>query len=325
MVELVYTYDSKSYGASLEGSSPSPGTMHKILVIVGPTASGKTSLSIELAKRYNGEVISADSRQVYKGLDIGTGKVTKEEMDGVPHYLIDVADPKNTYTVSDFVKDTDTAIEDIVSRGKLPIIVGGTFLYVDTLLGKITTPEVPPNESLRNKLERLSLEELQDRLKKLDAERYAEIDIENPRRLIRAIEVAEALGKVPKPEPKGRYDALTIGIDIEKEELHKNIHNRLLARIEEGLIEEVRQLHENGLSYERMDELGLEYRYIAKYLEGELSKEEMLETLETKIRQYAKRQMTWLKRSKEIVWIKNEEVERIEGLVEDTLRRSSGF
>lgn len=294
--------------------------LNKIVVIVGPTASGKTSLSIELARKFNGEVVSADSRQVYKGLDIGTGKVTKEEMQDVPHHILDIADPKDQFTVSDFVKAADTAIEDIVSRENLPIIAGGTFLYVDALLGKVAVAEVPPNELLRNELEKLSLEELQSRLKSLDPQRYADIDIQNPRRLIRSIEIAEAVGTVPKTEPKERYEALMLGIDIKKEELHHNIHDRLVARIDDGMIEEVQNLHQNGLSYDRMNELGLEYRYIAKYLQGELTKEALLEVLETKIRQYAKRQMTWLKRYKEIVWIKKDEMERVEGLVEGFLR-----
>lgn len=279
--------------------------MHKpkILVIVGPTASGKTSLSIKLAKEQNGEVISADSRQVYRGLDLGTGKVTKEEMDGVPHHLLDIADPKEIYTAADFVRDGRAAIEDIISRGKLPIIVGGTFFYTDALLGRIVTPEVPPNPLLRAELEKLSAAELFEKLQTLDPERAEDIDEHNPRRLVRALEIAAALGKVPQLPPEEIYDARILGIKIDQETLHKNIHIRLLARLDAGMIDEVKGLHEHGLSYERMEDLGLEYRYIARHLKGELSYEDMVETLETKIRQFAKRQLTWLKRDKSIEWI----------------------
>lgn len=279
--------------------------MHKpkILVIVGPTASGKTSLSIKLAKEQNGEVISADSRQVYRGLDLGTGKVTQEEMDGVPHHLLDIADPKEIYTAADFVRDGRAAIADIISRGKLPIIVGGTFFYTDALLGRIVTPEVPPNPLLRAELEKLSAPELFEKLQALDPERAEHIDEHNPRRLERAIEIALALGKVPQLPTEEIYDARILGIKIDQETLHKNIHTRLLARLDAGMIDEVKRLHEKGLSYERMEDLGLEYRYIARHLKDELSYEEMVEILETKIRQFAKRQMTWLKRDKSIEWI----------------------
>ena len=276
----------------------------KIIVIVGPTASGKTSLSIQLAKTYHGEIISADSRQVYRGLNIGTGKVTTKEMDGVPHHLLDVADPNDTYTVADYVRDADDAITHIISRDKIPVIVGGTFLYIDTLLGKITTPDVPPNETFRKELETFSNEDLVARLKALDPERHAHIDIHNRRRLIRALEIVEARGSVPKQKPIQRYTALILGIDIEKEALHAHIHTRLLSRMEEGMLNEAITLHENGLSYERMEDLGLEYRYLARYLQNKITYEVMLSEIETKSIQYAKRQMTWLKRDKSIIWIK---------------------
>lgn len=274
----------------------------KILVIVGPTASGKTSLSVKLAKHYNGEVISADSRQVYRGLDLGTGKVTHEEMQGVPHHLLDVADPHETYTVTDFVRDGRVAIDDILSRGKLPIIAGGTFFYVDALLGRVIAPAVPPNHLLRAELAQCSNEELFARLVAVDPARAVAIDRHNPRRLVRALEIIAARGTVPEPMTDELYDARIIGIKIDKETLHKNIGMRLRARLDAGMVDEVKNLHQNGLSYERMEDLGLEYRYIARYLKGELSYEAMVHTLETKIRQFAKRQMTWLKRDTSIAW-----------------------
>ncbi len=270
----------------------------KILVIVGPTASGKTSLSISLAKQFDGEVISADSRQVYRGLDLGTGKVTPEEMDGIPHHLLDVADPTHTYTAHDFVRDGRAAINGILSRGKLPIIVGGTFFYIDALLGRTSSAPVPPDDALRSKLEALSNEELYAEIKVKDPNRALTIDSSNKRRLVRALEIIEALGSVPKTDRDESYDALTIGIEVEKERLKENIKNRLLTRLQSGMVEEVEELHKNGLSYERLEELGIEYKCIAHFLMGKITKEKMIEEIDTKSRQYAKRQMTWLKRDK---------------------------
>jgi tRNA dimethylallyltransferase len=293
----------------------------KVVVIVGPTASGKTSLSIELATRFHGEIVSADSRQVYRGLDLGTGKVTKEEMDGVPHHLIDVADPKVVYTASDFVRDGRKAIVGIHERGNLPIIAGGSFFYVDALLGRVTLPEVPPDETLRAELDAKSTPELYEMLAAHDTRRAESIDKDNRRRLIRAIEISGRLGAVPLPRSEPLYDVLILGIDIEKEELHANIHARLIARIEAGMLEEVKRLHENGLSYDRLESLGLEYRYIARHLRGELPYCEMLTVLETKIRQFAKRQMTWLKRDAEIKWVDRSDKTSIENLIQKFLEK----
>lgn len=291
-----------------------------IIVIVGPTASGKTSLSIELAKKFNGEVISADSRQVYRGLDLGTGKVTQEEMRGIPHHLLDVADPREQYTAHDFVRDASKAISDITSRGCLPIIAGGTFLYIDALLGRFSMPEVSPNHELRQKLEMLTTEKLFEMLKEKDATRAEHIDRANRRRLIRALEVIEALGTVPAPRTDESHNVLTLGIAIDRDTLHHNIHTRLIERLKNGMIEEVEKLHACGLSYERMDELGLEYRYIAKFLQGEISREKMIELIDTKSRQFAKRQMTWLKRDKTIHWVQKNDFEQILKLVDDFLK-----
>ena len=172
--------------------------MQKLIVILGPTASGKSDMAVKLAKRFNGEVVSADSRQVYKGLDIGTGKITKKEMQGVKHHLLDVANPKKQFTASDFVDLTSGLIRQIVNRRKVPIICGGTGFYIDALLGDKQIPEVPPNLKLRKELEKKSVEKLFEILKKLDPERAKNIDAKNPRRLIRAIEICKVLGRVPK-------------------------------------------------------------------------------------------------------------------------------
>ena len=275
----------------------------KIIVIVGPTASGKTSLGVSLAKALDGEVVSADSRQVYRGLDIGTGKVTREEMSGVPHHLLDVADPKTVYTVADYVKAAQIAISDICARRHLPIIVGGTFLYIDTLLGKISTPGVPPNPELRNTLEQLPTTTLHDQLFARDPKRALTIDKHNRRRLVRALEVVQSLGYVPHTEKEEPYEALVLGLNPPSDILKENNYKRLVVRLEAGMLKEVETLLQNGVTHERLDALGLEYRYLSRYLRGLLTKEEMVTTLKTQSWRYAKRQMTWLKRDQSITWL----------------------
>jgi len=292
---------------------------NKLLVIVGPTASGKTSLSIKLAKKFNGEVISADSRQVYRGLDIGTGKVTREEMQGIPHHLLDVTEPTETYTVSNYVRDGRSAIEQIVSSNKLPIIVGGTFLYIDAVIGKVSVPQVLPNKNLRMELEALSEEDLFLMLKGKDPARALTIDRNNKRRLLRALEIIETLGSVPRTQTESLYDTLTLGITISKEALQKNIHARLFKRLDSGMIEEVQNLLSAGLPNDRMEDLGLEYKYIAQYLQGKISREEMASQIETKSWQYSKRQMTWLKRDEHITWVDPEDIDIIEKRVGEFL------
>jgi len=277
----------------------------KALAIVGPTASGKTSLSIDIAKQFNGEIVSADSRQVYKGLDIGTGKVTIDEMDGIAHHLLDVVDPNTTYTAAEFELDAMAAILGIQSRNKLPIVAGGTFFYLDMLRAKLQVASVPPDEEFRMSLDKFTTLELVGKLQLLDRERADAIDKNNRPRVVRALEIIEVMGHVPKPKLNvSPYEWLVIGIDEEKARLHKNIQNRLHKRLDDGLVKEVEDLHAGGLSYERMYDLGLEYRYLALYLQQEIKYEEMCEQIETKSRQYAKRQMTWLKKDKEIEWFK---------------------
>ncbi len=291
----------------------------KVLVIVGPTASGKTSLAIALAKQFYGEVISADSRQVYRGIDLLSGKVTEGEMDGVPHHLLDVAGPMDVYSASDFKRDAAAAITKISSAGHLPIIAGGTFLYIDTLLGRISLPQVAPNPTLRDELEQEPPTALLARLAVLDPERAAAIDPANPRRIIRAIEVATALGSVPPSVTTEPYNALTIGIDIAPDVLKENIAVRIKERMEGGMLAEVEALLAAGVTHERLESLGLECRYLSRHLRGELSLETALTELEIKTRQFAKRQRTWLKRDRNIHWFKKDDLTPILNTVHDFL------
>ena len=284
-----------------------------ILVILGSTASGKSTLAVELARKFKGEIISADSRQVYRDLNIGTAKITPQEMKGVPHHLLNIASPKKTFDVAEYQKQAYRAIEKIHAQGKLPIICGGTGHYIDVLLGSQTIPNIPPNPKLRKKLEQYSTEELFARLKTLDPRRAATIDRHNPRRLIRALEIVVTTGE-PVPEKKDtrqitkeKTAMLKIGIRLSPGELKKRIDTRLEKDLKRGLIREVETLHNDGLSWKRFDELGLEYRYVAKFLRGELkTKKELAEKLRTELWRYAKRQITWFKRDKEIHWVNNQ-------------------
>jgi tRNA dimethylallyltransferase len=293
----------------------------KIVAIVGPTASGKTALSIEVAKRFNGEIISADSRQVYVGMDIGTGKITLKEMQGITHHLIDVELPKNVYTGADFARDAAIAINDITRRQKLPIVAGGTFFYLDLLRGKVKPAPVEPNEDFRNSLAHFKDDELFAQLQDKDSDRAATIDPFNRRRLVRALEVIEALGYTPQPseEMESPYEWLIIGLEPQTSTLHDNIRDRLLARMDAGMIAEVERLHKEGVTWERLDDLGLEYRYIGQYLQKNLTYEEMVDMLEIKIRQYAKRQKTWLKRDPDIEWFQPENPDAVFWSIEEFL------
>ncbi len=284
----------------------------KILVILGPTASGKSDLAVELAKKFNGEVISADSRQVYRGLNIGSGKITKKEMRGVPHHLLDVANPKSRFTVEKFKKLADTAIKDVLKKEKLPIICGGTGFYIQAVIDNIALPEVPPNPKLRAKLEKKIPEALCKILQKLDPKRAAVIDPKNKRRLIRSIEIATHVGNVPQAISSPIYEVLQIGLTTDDTVLKKKIEKRIVDRIKKGMITEARKLHQQGLSWKRMEELGLEYRYLAKYLKSELPKAEMIQKLNFESWQYARRQKTWFRRDKRIKWFELKDKGKIE-------------
>jgi len=299
-----------------------------LIVILGPTAVGKSAIAVEIALKYNGEVISADSRQVYRGLTIGTGKITKTEMKGVPHHLLDIANPDERLTALDWKKKAEVAITDITSRGKLPIICGGTGFYISSLIDDLGFPEVPADTEEQKKLEMKSAEELFDELQKLDPERAKTIDMKNKRRLSRAITIARALGSVPKltttkETGDSPYNVLQIGIILPDPELRSRIHARLVQRIEIAneddldMLQEAQLLHAPAptgmdLSFERMTELGLEYRYLAEYLQMKINKKELILILSTKIWQYARRQKAWWKKDTRIKWFAPQDMSEIE-------------
>lgn len=283
----------------------------KMVIIVGSTASGKSDLGVKIALQFNGEIISADSRQVYRGMDIGSGKITKEEMKGVPHYLLDIADPKDRYSVSDFKRGAGIAVQNILEKNKLPIIVGGTFFYIDALVYDMDLPEVPPNEKYREELEKKSNTELLSMLDMLDSDRGESIDRKNRRRIIRSLEIAYALGFVPAVRKKSAYDAFWIGIKTGAE-LRANIETRLTERINAGMIKEAENLIALGLTHNRMEELGLKYRYLSRYLRDDITFDSLRKELADKIWQYSKRQLTWLRRNKDIHWYQKDEMKAME-------------
>jgi tRNA dimethylallyltransferase len=298
--------------------------MQKVLILVGPTASGKSALAVKLAKKFNGEVISADSRQVYRGLNIGTGKIANLEMAGVPHHLLDVARPKKVFSAQDFIDHAARAINDIISRGKLPIIAGGTGFYIDALVGRINLPNVAPDPTLRARLEKKNAAQLYELLQKKDPARAKMMATPSERnnkvRLIRALEIAtnykaqsfvkkekperlnKAIKSLPSSELGKKYDCLWIGIAPDMKALDRKIKKRLIERFEHGMIAEAKRLHADGLSYKRMSELGLEYRSLASYLQKKISRKELETELYAAIRRYAHKQMGYWKRNKDIRW-----------------------
>lgn len=290
---------------------------NKVLVILGPTASGKSDLGVRLAKKFKGEIVSADSRQVYKGLNVGSGKITRKEMRGVKHYLLDVVEPKKHFNVAQYQTLGQAALEQIALKNKLPVVVGGTGFYIEALAGGVVLPDVPPNKKLRTELAKKTNTYLFNLVRKKDSKRAKALDPNNKVRLIRALEIIEALGKVPQLKAKPTNNFVYIGLkpnDLD-ERIKKRLSKRLSAMIREGV-----KLHKQGLSYKRMHELGLEYRYIALHLQGRLSKAEMAEKLYFAIRQFSRRQMTWFRRNKKIKWFEPKEYKEIEKYARAMLR-----
>ena len=268
----------------------------KVIVILGTTATGKSDLAVKIAKKIKGEIISADSRQVYKGLNIGTGKITKKEMRDVPHHLLDVINPKHKFTVAQYKKLAEKKIEEIISRGNVPIICGGTGFYIDAITNGIIFPEVPPNNKLRKILEKKTSIQLLEILQKLDKNRAKDIKNKNEQnnrvRLIRAIEIAKTLGNVPKIKKiKSSYEFIKIGLYLPATILEKKIEKRVKKMFKNGLLNEIKKLKKSGISEKRLKEFGFEYYKptIEKVI---------IETIK-----YSKRQITWFKHDQEIQWL----------------------
>lgn len=302
----------------------------KLIVIVGPTASGKTALALELAKRFDGELISADSRTVYRGMNIGTAKPegTKRPIEneygtgpmdiknlvaeqpimveGIAHWGLDLVDPDEEFTVSDFKKYCEQKITEIDERGSLPILVGGTGLYVRAVVDNLSLTETPPNETLRAELEKLTNSELLERIERQDSETAETIDSMNRRRLVRALEIIETTGaplSVSQTKGEPKYDLLEIGLDVDREELMRRIDERVDVMIGTGLVDEVRKLKEKyGCDGQAMTGIG--YRQICQFLQGYIKLKEAIELLKHDSRAYAKRQLTWFRRDDRIKWIK---------------------
>lgn len=350
-----------------------PNTHYPLVTIVGPTSSGKSELAVFLAKKFNGEIISVDSRQIYKGMDLGTGKVAGKWLaskkrtyakvrknppsyfyKGIRHYLIDYVSPTRQYSVARFQRDAKKAIANILKQGKLPILCGGTAHWIDAIVFEQNIPEVKPNKKLRESLEKKSVEELYEQLQKLDPVRATTIDQQNPRRLIRALEIVMTTGKPVPPlisipsaaeesvnlkkiDPSTprvhssvgmtQHQTLWLGIKTDQDELYKKIEKRLKQRFKQGMIKEVERLHKGtlplfskegargsskiGLSWKKLEGFGLEYKFIAQYLQQKITYEEMFTQLLFAIKHYSKRQLTWWKRNKEINWFNVNDKQKI--------------
>ena len=295
----------------------------QVIVIAGPTASGKTSASIKLAKLINGEIISADSMQIYKDMNIGTAKPTIEEMDGIKHYLIDVVSPEEEFNVTKYKKMAEDAIEEILAKNKIPIIVGGTGLYISTLINGIEFAEVSEDKEYRAEMTNLAISKgpkyLHDMLKEVDLEAALAIDMNNVRRVIRALEIYKLTGKTKtqldiESRKEVKYDYRVYAIETEREKLYERINSRVDKMLDEGLIKEVKDLVKKyKISSTAIQGLG--YKEVIEYIENKISYDDMIEKLKLETRRYAKRQLTWFRREKSIIWCNLDEI--VEKIVKD--------
>lgn len=277
---------------------------NKVIAVVGATASGKTAYAVNLAKQINGEIISADSRLVYKGLDIGTAKPTMDEREGIPHHMIDVVEPEVDYSVGIYSQTAGNIIDEIISRGKTPIIAGGTGLYFRILLENYDLPKINPDYELRNELAQLEFDELYNMLVKLDSDAAKLVVQNDKRRAIRFLEIVKLTG-VPVSEARGikepEYDVEWIGLNYPREELYERINKRVDLMLEQGLVDETKKLlSEHGRISNIIDTIG--YREITSYLDGELTLNEAADKLKQNTRNYAKRQLTWFRKNPDIKW-----------------------
>ncbi len=277
-------------------------SLPKLIVVLGPTACGKSGLGVELARHCNGEIVSADSRQVYRGLDLGTGKITPDEMEGIPHHMLDVVEPNTPYSVADFQRGAYAAIDGILSRGKQPLLVGGTGLYIRAVTQGFVFQDTPPNPALRAELEQLSAGALYDRFRALTGLTLNESEQHNQQRLVRAVEKAEAGGYADAARVP-RYDVLQLGCTYPRDVLHRRIDHRLRARLDAGMVQEVASLRAAGVTDAFLEGLGLEYRYLCRYLTGQLkSEDELVDELGRAIKRFAKRQVQWFQKDK-VLWL----------------------
>lgn len=286
----------------------------KVIVIGGPTASGKTALSIELAKVIKGEIVSADSMQIYQEMNIGTAKPSKEEKQNIPHYMLDFVKPNERYSVADYKKDAKKAIREIIKKGKTPIVVGGTGLYIDSLIYEIEYPEIEIDFSYRKELEesvkREGLEHLYEKAKQIDREAMEKISVKDKKRILRVLELYHQTGKTKtelerKSRKEPEFDYKMFAIDIDRQKLYERINQRVDKMIEKGLIEEVKAIYEKYHNFPTsMQALG--YKEVVEYLENKISKEEMIEKIKMESRRYAKRQLTWFRKNKETKWLNGE-------------------
>ncbi len=288
----------------------------KVIVICGPTASGKTALSIELAKKINGEIVSCDSMQIYKEMDIGTAKPTKEEMQGIKHYMIDIVSPDERYSVADYKKEAKKAIKEILSKGKVPIVVGGTGLYVDSLIYEIDYPEIEFDEKYREELEQeveeKGLSKLYEKAKEIDEEAIKKISPNDKKRILRILEIYHATGKNKTEQEKEsrknevEFDYKVFALNMERSKLYERINKRVDIMMENGLIEEVENIYKKYNKFPTAMQ-GLGYKEVVQYLEKRLTKEEMIEKIKQETRRYAKRQLTWFRKNKKTIWLNAED------------------
>ena len=292
----------------------------KLVVVAGPTASGKSSLGLTLAQTFHGEIVSADSRQVYRGLDLGTAKVTPTERALVPHHLLDIVDPRETYTVARFQREAIAAIDAILARQRQPLLVGGSPHYIQALVDHLDIPAIEPQPELRAQLEARPLAELLAELEQLDPRCAATIDRQNPRRVIRALEVCLVTG-LPFSEQRRvadpLYNCLLLAIAWPRQELYARIDARVDERMEQGMVAEVRALLAEGLSHERLEAFGLEYRFISRLLRGDFPGEaEMVERLKFAIHDFTRRQLTWFRKDQRLTWIDGHQLDAAIEMVE---------
>ena len=288
----------------------------KVVVIVGPTASGKTALSIELAKKINGEIISSDSMQIYKDMDIGTAKVTKEEAEGIKHYLVDCVSPDERYTVSDFKRDAEKAIKEILEKGKVPIVVGGTGLYVNSLIYGIEYQDMQFDEQYRDELMKKAeteegLNSIWEEACDIDPEAMKKISKNDKKRIVRVLEIFKATGKnktqqeIISRQNGVKYDYKVFGITMDREKLYSRINRRVDIMIEKGLEIEVKNLVKKYTKFPTAMQ-GLGYKEVVEYFDGIITREEMIDKIKQESRRYAKRQLTWFRKNKETIWLDSE-------------------